>query len=177
MVQQLMDRRIDLTAPLTVAPASTDLSEVFRLHSARLVQSLTLSCGDAQVAADAVQEAFARAHLRWSKVSRYDDPVGWIRRVAINLVTDEARRRARRSRILERWRGRPELVTRPAEPGSGIEHALADLPPQQRTAVCLFYLDDLSVIEVATAMGISEGAVKYHLHQGRERLRGLLGAP
>lgn len=175
-VQQLIDRRIDLSVPVTAAPASIDLSEVFREHASRLVQSLTLSCGDAQVAADAVQEAFARAHVRWAKISRYDDPVGWIRRIAVNLTTDEARNRTRRRGILERWRGRPQLVTLPPEPPSGLVDSLGLLPQQQRTAICLFYLDDLSVIEVATAMGISEGAVKYHLHQGRGRLRSVLGA-
>ena len=38
----------------------------------------------------------------------------------------------------------------------------------------LHYLDDLSVADVATAMGLSDGAVKYHLHQARARLRTLL---
>jgi RNA polymerase sigma-70 factor (ECF subfamily) len=37
--------------------------------------------------------------------------------------------------------------------------------------VALYYLDDLTVAEVAATMELSEGAVKYHLHQARERLR------
>jgi RNA polymerase sigma-70 factor (ECF subfamily) len=41
------------------------------------------------------------------------------------------------------------------------------LPQQQRLAIALFYLEDASVAEVAHAMSISEGAVKYHLNQGR----------
>ena len=47
---------------------------------------------------------------------------------------------------------------------------LAELPRQQRLAMALFYVDELSVAEVATAMKLSEGAVKFHLHQGRDRL-------
>ena len=53
--------------------------------------------------------------------------------------------------------------------------AVADLTPQQRAVVALHYLDDLPVAEVAAAMSLSEGAVKYHLHQARGRLRATLG--
>ena len=38
-------------------------------------------------------------------------------------------------------------------------------------AVALFYVDDLSVNEIAHAMGLSGGAVKYHLHAARTTLR------
>ncbi len=37
----------------------------------------------------------------------------------------------------------------------------------------LHYLDGLSVLQVAAAMDLSDGAVKYHLHVGRKRLAGL----
>ncbi|HZB42618.1 MAG TPA: sigma factor, partial [Ilumatobacter sp.] len=73
------------------APATADVAEhvshfdaLFADHYARLVRALTLVAGDREVAADAVQEAFVRAHLRWRKIGRYDDPIGWVRRVAIN---------------------------------------------------------------------------------------------
>ena len=49
---------------------------------------------------------------------------------------------------------------------------LADLPRQQRIALALHYVDDLPISDIAAAMGLSEGAVKFHLHQGRARLRG-----
>jgi len=52
--------------------------------------------------------------------------------------------------------------------------ALSGLPKQQRLSLALFYLEGLSVAETAAALELSEGAVKYHLHQGRERLRGVL---
>ena len=56
-----------------------------------------------------------------------------------------------------------------------VNEALADLPKQQRLSLALYYLEGLSVAETAAALELSEGAVKYHLHQGRERLRGLIG--
>ena len=53
-------------------------------------------------AADAVQEAFVKAHLKWRKISRYDDPIGWVRRVAINQIRDGHRRHERKNRALRR---------------------------------------------------------------------------
>ena len=72
------------------------IEPIFRAHYARLVRALTLGCGDAELAADAVQEAFVRAHERWDRIGRYDDPVGWVRRVAVNLLRDDHRRTVRK---------------------------------------------------------------------------------
>jgi RNA polymerase sigma-70 factor (ECF subfamily) len=47
---------------------------------------------------------------------------------------------------------------------------IESLPPQQRLALSLYYYADLSVSEVADAMKLSEGAVKYHLHAARTSL-------
>ena len=57
--------------------------------------------------------------------------------------------------------------------GSHPTVLLADLPRQQRLSMALFYVDNLSIAEVAATLGLSDGAVKFHLHQGRDRLRGL----
>lgn len=50
------------------------------------------------------------------------------------------------------------------------------LPKRQRTAATLYYLNDLSVGEIARVMSISEGAVNSHLHRAREALKGLVEA-
>jgi RNA polymerase sigma-70 factor (ECF subfamily) len=57
---------------------------------------------------------------------------------------------------------------------SELAAAVAELSQQQRAVVVLHYLDDMSVIEVSAALSLSDGAVKYHLHQARERLRDIL---
>jgi RNA polymerase sigma-70 factor (ECF subfamily) len=150
------------------------IEELFRAHYERLVRSLTVACGDAEQAADAVQEAFVRAHVRWRRLRRYDDPVGWVRRVAINLIRDQHRRSKRKDRALAR------LAAVPAMPEGVPRHdalseLLDELAPQQRTAVALYYVEDLSVAEIATAMGLAEGSVKSHLHDARRRLRKVIG--
>jgi RNA polymerase sigma-70 factor (ECF subfamily) len=159
------------------------LDDLFRLHYGRLVRALTVMSGDREQAADAVQEAFVKAHMRWRRLQHYDDPVGWIRRVAINRLRDGHRRSTRKNAALERLQGdvldtqRDEVhdaaSSRRGDAG-GVMITLMHLPKQQRVCVALYYVDGMSVAEIAAALDLSEGAVKFHLHQGRERLRGHL---
>ncbi len=149
------------------------LDTLFRANYSRLVRALAVVAGNQESAADAVQEAFVKAHLHWWRVKSLEDPVGWIRRVAINRLRDEHRRFGRKQAAIARLDGlrREHNVQSAGE--TDTTALLAALPRQQRLAMALFYVDDLSLDEVAATLGISAGAVKFHLHQGRERLRGL----
>ncbi len=151
-----------------------DLETLFRAHYGRLVRALALVAGSQEAAADAVQEAFVKAHLHWRRVQRYDDPVGWIRRVAINKLRDESRRQGRKNRAVERLQGEMRDGEVEWSDGADAGALLAGLPRQQRLAMALFYVEGLSVSEVANTLEITEGAVRFHLHQGRNRLRGLV---
>ena len=152
------------------------LDTLFRAHYARLVRALAVVSGSQEAAADAVQEAFVKAHLHWRRIERYDDPVGWIRRVAINRLRDDHRRSTRGARAIERLKSYTRQDVVAWSNGTDVASLLAELPRQQRMAMALFYVDNLSIAEVADTMKLSEGAVKFHLHQGRDRLRGVFTA-
>jgi RNA polymerase sigma-70 factor (ECF subfamily) len=165
---------IQVTVPAQAEAVDT-IDDLFRAHYARLVRALTLVCGSREEAADAVQEAFVKAHLHWGRIRRYDDPVGWIRRIAINRLRDDHRRSVRKQRAVDRLTSEQSTVSPPDEShDADLQWMLAQLPGQQRLALALFYVDQLSVAEVARTMRLSDGAVKFHLHQGRERLRQVL---
>ena len=152
-----------------------DFDRAFVDHYERLVRALTLIAGDRETAADAVQEAFVKAHLRWRRISRYDDPVGWIRRVAINQLRDQHRRDTRKRRALARLASR--AATHTVDPDvDEFDRLLAALPRQQRAVTALFYVDGLTVAQIADALDIAEGSVKSHLHDARRRLRPLLSS-
>jgi RNA polymerase sigma-70 factor (ECF subfamily) len=155
----------------------TDIESYFRAHYGRLVRTLTVVCGSEEAAADAVQEAFVKAHQRWRTVGQYDDPVGWIRRVAINRLRDDHRRSVRKERAVTKLAAGETWTVDGPEPSASpmLATALAELPKQQRLAIALFYLEGLNIAETAAALGLSEGAVKFHLHQGRGRLRDVIG--
>ena len=164
---------IDITTSVRV---STDFDRAFVEHYERLVRALTVIAGDRETAEDAVQEAFVKAHVRWNKISRYDDPIGWIRRVAINRLRDEHRRRRSKRTALRRLATRSEVGHLDPEPDE-FDRILAALPRQQRATTALFYVEGLGVSEIAATLGIAEGSVKSHLFDARRRLRPLLADP
>lgn len=159
------------------AGAPADFDATFRAHYWPMVRALTVTCGDREVAADAVQDAFTRAYARWRRIARYDDPAGWVRHVALNRIRDHFRRAERGRRAVDRLGSQAEHTIAGPEPVGDVGPLLATLPLQQRTAMALFYVEQCSVREIAQAMELSEGAVKYHLHAGRTALKGLVDAP
>ena len=150
--------------------AHNDFTELYRAHGGRLVVQLYAYTQDLALAEDLVQEAFCRALARWSRLAGYDDPIGWVRRVAWNLATTNWRR-ARRGRDLTGWLARHPVE----EPGPSPERivllqALGTLPMQQRRAVIMYYLGDMTVAEVAEIEGATENTVKQRLHRARAAL-------
>ncbi|MEV6366763.1 SigE family RNA polymerase sigma factor [Micromonospora musae] len=145
-----------------------DFDGLYHAHFRSLTLQLAAYCGDLPQAQDLVQEAFCRAFARWSRVSRYDDPVAWVRRVAWNLATS----RWRRLRTAQSWlrRQREEHMPGPGPERVALTAALAQLPANQRRAVVLHYLADLSVGQIAEQEGVPEGTVKSWLYRGRTAL-------
>jgi RNA polymerase sigma factor (sigma-70 family) len=62
----------------------------------------------------------------------------------------------------------------PGMPPPDLRAAIAELPPAQRATLALFYLDGLTVAEVATALSIPPGTVKTRLMHARNTLRALM---
>ena len=151
-----------------------DFDDTFRQWWAPMVRSLTVASGDAEVAADCVQDAFMRAYARWRRVSHLEDPPGWIRHVAVNRMRDHFRKSTRGRAAVERLDAQTIATSPEPAPPSELAALLAQLPTQQRIAAALFYVEDLDVHQVAHAMELSDGAVKYHLHAARKTLRGAL---
>jgi RNA polymerase sigma-70 factor (ECF subfamily) len=154
--------------------AVTTVEELFRRDYTRLVRALAVAY-DAESAADAVQDAFVEADRRWRRISQYDDPAGWIRRVALNRLRDGRRNRRRREEIL--------ATIRPVAPDDltderlDLHRALESLPETMRVTVCLYYLADLSVEQVAATLDVAPGTVKSNLHDARRRLHQRLEDP
>jgi RNA polymerase sigma factor (sigma-70 family) len=117
--------------------------ELYAAHFSDLAVQLYAYFGDRQEALDVVQEAFCRALVRWSKISRYDDPVAWVRRVAWNLATSRWRRARTALRVLRRER--VVHVEEPSPDRVALVAALATIPRTHRRALVLHYLADLPV--------------------------------
>lgn len=164
----MLDEPPEGTARRAERREAVDFDGLYHAHFRSLTIQLTAYCGDLSQAQDMVQEAFCRAFARWSRVSRYDDPVAWVRRVAWNLATS----RWRRLRTAQAWlhRQREEYVPGPGPDRVALTAALSELPAPQRRAVVLHYLADLSVAQIAAQEDVPEGTVKSWLYRGRAAL-------
>src|SRR5215218_8003870 len=69
----------------------------------RLLGQLFAVTGDLAEAENVLQEAYARAFTRWSRVGGYDLPEAWVRRVALNLAAMAERSLRRRARACCAW--------------------------------------------------------------------------
>ena len=139
----------------------------------RVYGYLLLRAGrDHQVAEDLAQETFAEFVRSRHRYDGRTDLVAWIIGIARHRLIDHYRRAERRQRSLVRLaaeRGRPQpLFERASDP---ILDAIEGLPPAQRAAVVLRYVDDLPVREVARLLQRSESATESLLSRARETLR------
>jgi len=154
--------------PVVRAEAAS-LEALYTAHAAALAR--VLRAAGLPDATDAVQEAFVQAVVHWRKVSTYDDPLAWIRRVAINRGLNRRRARLRRDALTERIATTSLAYSfESPDPDGELADLIVALPQQQRLALSLYYFADLPVAEVADAMQLSEGTVKYHLHAARAAL-------
>ncbi len=141
---------------------------------------------DADLAADAVQETGLR-FLKQISGFRGDSQLRtWSLGIAINVVREMKRRRARHVSATTDDHDLTDTVDDPSPPvGSATElgesrealrQTLADLPDRQREAVVLRFFEELSVEETAELMGCATGTVKATVHQALKSLRGKLAA-
>lgn len=123
---------------------------------------------DEDLACQVAQEAFARSFQRWRRISGYDKPGAWTRRVAIRLAV-RARDVGRRE--VDFAEAHDVQVGRSSSDGFGVREALAGVSTRQRAALVLHYLCDLPVTDVARELRCRPSTVRVHLHRGRQALR------
>ncbi|MET7747619.1 SigE family RNA polymerase sigma factor [Micromonospora sp. NPDC005367] len=153
-----------------------DAEEFDALYAAcagRIVGHVYLLTGNLSEAEDAVAEAFMRAWQRWQTVREADSPEAWVRRVASRIAVSSWRK------ALNRMRAHHRAVVEQSVPGLSEDHvallqALRRLSADERRAVVLYHLNDLSVAEVAAEMQRPTGTVKSYLARGRRAMAGML---
>lgn len=123
------------------------------------------------------QEAFVRLHTRWSRLRDTDKALPYLRATVANL----SRSRLRHLRLARRTSTSLAIDAASAESEAIADHrhgplsaALGELTLRQRQVVVLRYWLDLSISDVATTVGISEGTVKATLAQSVAKLRSAL---
>ncbi|WP_426564343.1 RNA polymerase sigma factor [Angustibacter sp. McL0619] len=174
----LADGRAGLCTDEGLRAADAAYGRLLRSRARRVVV-------DADLAQDAVQEAFLRA---WRACASFDPAAGsllsWLSTITRNVAIDMVKARTRRPPVLAAEpSGDPS--DRPAgRRGSNHEdlvllrdqlvHALARLGPEHRQVVAEVVLRDRPQADVAADLGIPVGTVRSRLHHGLRRLREVL---
>ena len=156
-----------MDSALAVVDTQNDIEALYRADADRLWRAVYAFAGDAEIASDAVAEAYAQLLRRGAAVH---DPAAWVWRAAFRI-----------SRGALKTRGSSDGVSCPTASSSGrlcrhdLLTAVRQLPDGQRAAVMLFYYADLPIRQIADRLGTNSLAVRANLSRGRRRLRDLLG--
>lgn len=145
----------------------------YRSQRAPVLRALALTLGNHDLAADATDEAMARAFQHWKSVEGFDNQAGWVYRVGLNWA--RSRLRKRRRELLSDSLPQPSVEVHFRD--TDLDRAVRDLPLDTRAVVILRHYLDWSTDEVARALGIRPGTVKSRLHRALTDLRNHLESP
>src|SRR3954465_9903953 len=155
-----------------------DFERLYAAEAAGLFSFLAYRTGDRALAEDLLADAFERAlRARRGFDRRRGSSKTWLYAIALNLLRDNARRSAAEGRALERA-GPP--ATDWSGPGDAVEHrdvvqrALTVLSPEEREAIALRFGAELTVPEIAEALGEPLTTVEGRVYRALRKLRGEL---
>jgi RNA polymerase sigma-70 factor (ECF subfamily) len=151
-----------------MSQAELEYAWLFRAEYPLVLRSVYLIVHDLGRAEEITQDAFATLYSHWRRVSGYERPDAWVRRVAVRLAVKTAARERRRP-VLERSVAEDDAV--PARvPDVDLARAIAALPPVQRACVVLSYFEDRPTAEVADILRIRGSTARVHLTRARRHL-------
>jgi RNA polymerase sigma-70 factor (ECF subfamily) len=154
----------------TMTHTRPSVEALYRTDADRLWRALYAFAGDAEIASDAVNEAYLQVIGRGDAVR---DPAAWVWRTAFRVARGALHARRSDERSVAPETTAAGRLDRYADPD--LLAALRRLPEAQRAAVILFYYADLPIRQIADRLGTNSLAVRANLSRGRRRLRQLLG--
>ena len=159
------------------------LGELYDRHRQTVYRTALAITGDEDVASDLLQDVFLRLFRFADHIDNQRALEPWLYRMTANLAYTWLRRDRRWLRPLEDladWlagsaRNATYEVVELQDDWSQVQKAVDRLPLSQRVVVVLFYLNDLSLQEIAEILDVPVGTVKSRLHYGRLALKKMLG--
>jgi RNA polymerase sigma-70 factor (ECF subfamily) len=180
---------LDHTIRPDVAVAQ-DFEALVRLYRPKVFRFALASLRDLDAAESVTQDCFLRAYQARDRFRQDCGMQTWLMRIAVNLIRDQIR-----NRRFQFWR-RASLTAKPVDVAG---HAIADgarspeaqallneqvaaiweaaskLPRRQRTVFLLRFVEDMDLLDIASATGMKEGTVKTHLFRALRAVRERLG--
>ena len=121
-----------------------------------------------------VDDVFSETFLTYFKKERVfqdeEHRKAWLIRVTINCAKDLLRGKSSWEELNETIAG-DDVPAVSSEEQLDLHKAIRQLRLEYREAICLYYLEGLSVTEISAVLGRNENTVNTHLARGREKLR------
>ena len=140
--------------------------------------------GNVNDALEVTQNAFLKGFTSLRSLQNPDSFAGWLMRIVSNLSLNYRRGRSTRAtmpldELIDDTSGiagssDPARDLESREMGERLKEALAQLPEKQRLALIMFTMEQMPQKQVADALDCSVEAVKWHVFQGRKKLRELM---
>lgn len=150
--------------------------------------------GNSHDALEVAQDAFMKAYSSLHTLQKPEAFGGWLMRIVTNLSLNFRRGRKNRQQLplddcfgpgiaQENGASGSEWMARSGDPvrrleseemGRRLQQALKELPEKQRLAIVMFTLEEMPQKQVAEALHCSVEAVKWHVFQGRKKLKELM---
>jgi DNA-directed RNA polymerase specialized sigma24 family protein len=144
--------------------SESEIEQVYRRRYAAFGRGVLPITGDWSLAADAVQEGFARA-LRYRESFAGGSLEAWVWRIVVRRALSQRPGPLPVSASVNAF-----VDPSGGELAEAVRAAVEDLPERQRLVVFLRYFADLSYTEIAEACEIAEGTVAATLAKARARL-------
>ncbi len=144
---------------------SAEFRALYEERREPMIRVARLLTGSHEIAEEIVQEAFIRLHGAWA---RAENPPAFLHRIVVNLAKNHLRRAGLERDRTPRLRVDQAVATNPEL--DEMWAALETLPSKYRLALVLRYYEDLSVDQIAHAMGVRPGTAKSLIHRGLAQL-------
>jgi RNA polymerase sigma-70 factor (ECF subfamily) len=169
--------------------------ELIRRYQRQAIAVSYRLLGNSHDALEVTQDAFLKAYVSLKTLQKPEAFGGWLMRIVSNLSLNFRRGRKNRSSLplddllgssnagQAEHSGGSEWMARSGDPvrdlqsremGQRLQEALNQLPEKQRLAIVMFTIDEMPQKKVAEALECSVEAVKWHVFQGRKKLKELL---
>lgn len=182
----------------TMAGKRDAFDELIRRHQRKALAVSYRLLGNSHDAAEVTQDAFLKAYKSLNTLENAEKFPGWLMRIVSNLSLNKRRGRRKAASLpaddllggMEGAAGASDMAaegfaqtSRADDPYASLEGkelgekllvALEQLPEKQRMAIVMFTIRQMPQKEIADALDCSVEAVKWHVFQGRKKLRELL---
>lgn len=166
---------------LTLAGEQNAYSVLVARYENAVIASAASVTHNRHMAEDSAQDAFITAWIKLNMLREPDKYGAWVCRIAKNCAKNTVMRfqsfislddpDKHVTDVADCKQSDPCDTYELSEENSMLHESIEKLPEKVRRIINLHYFEDLSVSEIAEKMGISQGTVKWQLHEGRKRIR------